>query len=536
MPPAQMHGDTTGGVEWFVSTDGNDAGGDTMRVTKMTNYFSSSPTFTYTSLPVTPYQAAGRGRSARRDLDDVPEHDDHQVQYRNGHAGHGHGIRHRRPMGSSYPKGLYYEVNVSSGTPILLQQGVIDPGSGRLGADAVGGRGHPRQPRLHLDGGVEHRVPLDVGRHPRHDRATSRSYDVGPRRRRSSTSTSGSAITARIVLDPTDGTTFWAANEYIGPMATQRHLEDAHHVVLAAAGGGQRLVLDQRPAGNSLYLQTYTPSDQGGQFPNTASLEIELYDTFGNLVAIGTKLADGRNEALFFNAPVTGQYFIHVFNDPGGAGEYFLSVNTASYPVGRRLRPGLQRPQRQWHPRPGDPGLDNWEVDVFDSNGNFVASQLTAGGGNFDIEGLAPGTYTVDEVLQSGWTQTAPPPPGTFTVTVTAGATVSGLDFGNFQNITISGEKFNDLNGDGTQEPGEPGLPGWTIDLLDATGAIIATTVTDANGDYSFTDVGPGTYTVQEELQPGWIQTDPGASGNLHGHRDQRPGRRAAWSSATSSS
>ena len=47
-------------------------------------------------------------------------------------------------------------------------------------------------------------------------------------------------------------------------------------------------------AGNSLFLQSSTPSDEGGQFINTASLEIELYDTFGNLVAIGTKLADGR--------------------------------------------------------------------------------------------------------------------------------------------------------------------------------------------------------------------------------------------------
>ena len=180
-------------------------------------------------------------------------------------------------------------------------------------------------------------------------------------------------------------------------------------------------------AGNSLYLQTYTPSDQGGQFPNTASPELELYDTFGNLVAIGTKLADGRNEALFFNAPVTGQYHIDVFNDPGGSGEYFLSVNTAAYPAGGISGQVYNDLNGNGNLDPGDPGLDNWEVDVFDSNGNFVASQLTSGGGNFDIEGLAPGTYTVDEVLQSGWTQTAPPPPGIFTVTVTAGATVSGF-------------------------------------------------------------------------------------------------------------
>ena len=116
---------------------------------------------------------------------------------------------------------------------------------------------------------------------------------------------------------------------------------------------------------------------------------------------------------------------------------------------------------------PGDPGLDNWEVDLFDSNDNFVASQLTAGSGNFDFAGLEPGTYTISEVQEIGWTQTPPAAPYTYTVTVTAGASASGYDFGNFQNITISGESFNDLNGNGTLDPGEPGLPGWTVDLLD---------------------------------------------------------------------
>jgi len=45
MPPAQIHDDAKGGVEWFVSTDGTDAGGSSIRVTKMTNYLSSSPVF-----------------------------------------------------------------------------------------------------------------------------------------------------------------------------------------------------------------------------------------------------------------------------------------------------------------------------------------------------------------------------------------------------------------------------------------------------------------------------------------------------------
>ena len=86
---------------------------------------------------------------------------------------------------------------------------------------------------------------------------------------------------------------------------------------------------------------------------------------------------------------------------------------------------------------------------------------------------------------------------------------MTGLDFGDFQNITVSGQAYNDLNGNGTEDPGEPGLQGWTLDLFDAFGNFIATTTTNANGDYSFTDVGPGTYTVPEVLMSGWTQTQP---------------------------
>ena len=266
-------------------------------------------------------------------------------------------------------------------------------------------------------------------------------------------------------------------------------------------------------AGQSLFLQTSTPSDQGGQFPNTASLEISLYDTFGNLVAQGTKLADGRNESLFFNAPVSGNYKIDINEDPGGTGEYFLQVNTASFPSGGISGQVYNDLNGNGNLDPGDPSLTGWEVDLFDSSNNFIASQLTDSNGDFDFEGLTPGTYTVEEFVQAGWTQTAPPPPGTFTVTVTAGAVVSGLQFGNFQDINVSGEVYNDLSGNGTLVPGDPGLPGWTVDLFDSNGDLLATTVTDANGDYSFSDLGPGTYTVEEEIIPGWAQTAPAPPG-----------------------
>jgi Legume lectin domain/SdrD B-like domain/Bacterial pre-peptidase C-terminal domain/Bacterial Ig-like domain len=510
MTPAQMHGDTTGGIEWFFSTDGTNAGGDTMRVTEMTNYLSTSPTFTYTSVPVAPFENSSLANQPGGTWTTFPNTTTYEVQYRNGMLVTAMASA-TAADGFVFPKGLYYEVDVSSGTPTLVLQGVIDPGPGvavqmpSVDIDSKGNLGF-----TWMEGSSSEFVSMWVGSLDTSGHFSS--FDAAPS---STFFTQNFRIGdySTVVLDPSDGTTFWAANEYAGPGAASSDIWNTQitSFSLPPAVNNDWYSVDVA-AGNALDLQTYTPSDQGGQFPNTAAPNIELYDTFGNLVAIGTVLPDGRNEALFFNAPVTGRYYVRVFNSPGNSGEYFLSVSTAAFAAGGVAGQVYNDLNGSGTFVPGDPGLDNWEIDVYDSSNNIVASQMTSGGGNFDIEGLAPGTYTVAEVLQAGWTQTAPPTV-TFTVTVTAGATTSGLQFGDFKNITVSGEKFNDLNGDGTQEPGEPGLPDWTIDLFDAAGTIIATTTTDMNGDYSFANLGPGTYTVQEELQPGWIQTDPAPPG-----------------------
>ena len=49
----------------------------------------------------------------------------------------------------------------------------------------------------------------------------------------------------------------------------------------------------------------------------------------------------------------------------------------------------------------------------------------------------------------------------------TGGQSISGLNFGNFQTVTLSGEVFNDTNGNGAPDTGEPGLSGWTVDLVE---------------------------------------------------------------------
>jgi hypothetical protein len=75
----------------------------------------------------------------------------------------------------------------------------------------------------------------------------------------------------------------------------------------------------------------------------------------------------------------------------------------------------------------------------------------------------------------------------------------------------ISGYKWNDQDSDGVKDAGEPVLDGWTIEI---TGDAAATTTTDINGFYDFTELVTGNYTVSEMLKPGWVQTYPSSPGS----------------------
>jgi peroxidase len=67
---------------------------------------------------------------------------------------------------------------------------------------------------------------------------------------------------------------------------------------------------------------------------------------------------------------------------------------------------------------------------------------------------------------------------------------------------SISGTVFLDLDGDGGHmTPGELGLPGFTLQLQDTSGDVLATTMTDRNGNYTFTQQsGPS---ANPEIAPG---------------------------------
>lgn len=157
-------------------------------------------------------------------------------------------------------------------------------------------------------------------------------------------------------------------------------------------------------------------------------------------------------------------------------------------------------------------GLSGWTI-YLDTNDNGVLdgsepSTVTDSHGAYHFSGLVAGTYHVREVQKSGWISTYPsatPSSDKYDINLAAGQVAKNKSFGNFKLGSISGMKFEDKNGNGKKDNNESGLQGWTIKLAKAGGPTVTTT-TDANGKYTFPNLGPGVYKVTEVQQAGWVQ------------------------------
>jgi len=137
--------------------------------------------------------------------------------------------------------------------------------------------------------------------------------------------------------------------------------------------------------------------------------------------------------------------------------------------------------------------------------------------GGYGFTGLIAGTYIVRQILPNGDKQTFPTLGYGNHVTVAAGQTATGANFGD-QNVpvmlgSISGTVFNDANGDEKLDNGESGISGWEVYIdLDNNGKFASgdpETTTDADGDFSFDGLLAGTYIVRVIAPAGWSQTYP---------------------------
>lgn len=75
----------------------------------------------------------------------------------------------------------------------------------------------------------------------------------------------------------------------------------------------------------------------------------------------------------------------------------------------------------------------------------------------------------------------------------------------------VSGTAYEDLDGDGERDPGEPGLAGRSV-FVDRDGDRTRdpwepVTVTGSNGNYVLRDLPPGAFDIAQVLPSGWVQT-----------------------------
>ena len=152
----------------------------------------------------------------------------------------------------------------------------------------------------------------------------------------------------------------------------------------------------------------------------------------------------------------------------------------------------------------GEEGFKDITVELLGADGNVVATTTTDADGNYSFTRLPAGDYTV-KVTKAGaianLDQTEDPDSTkdntSGTVTLNADNPVQeNINFGYVKKHAISGNVYLDQNRDKTKNTGDLPQGGVTVKLVDASGAVVATTTTDTDGNYSFTGLGDGTYTV----------------------------------------
>ena len=182
----------------------------------------------------------------------------------------------------------------------------------------------------------------------------------------------------------------------------------------------------------------------------------------------------------------------HVDQIRAGIGDYIWADNNAN---------GVQDG--------GDTPLAGVTVELFSSGGSLISTTTSLADGSYAFLDIDPGDYYLivtppasyvispqnqgsDDTLDS---DIDPDTGQTANINLTAGEYDSTWDGGLYQPATIGDIVWLDADQDGIQDGDEYGIPGITVEIFDATDALISSTITLADGSYQFV-VPPGDYYI----------------------------------------
>jgi hypothetical protein len=172
-----------------------------------------------------------------------------------------------------------------------------------------------------------------------------------------------------------------------------------------------------------------------------------------------------------------------------------------------------------------EPGVEGLVVELYNENNGLVAITTTGALpdngfiGAYKFDKLRPGNYYIKFVLPPGYL-ISPAKIGdpaldsdisnTFGVgstdmfTVGIGENKSNMDGGIYIPACIGDLIWDDINQNGNQDAGEPGISGILVTLYTSSGQLLDSVRTDNNGTYKFNNLKSRLYFIRADLKPGY--------------------------------